>query len=74
MAISLPTLRKPCGAITPFILDTDGGAPRGDRMFLMSFTLVDDRSPVPVPNVGAGLPGVILACSGVAFSPGGDPR
>jgi hypothetical protein len=52
-AAATPTL------IAPFILDTDGGAPPGDRMFLMSFAPVNDPASVPVPIVGAGLPGLI---------------
>jgi hypothetical protein len=58
-AAATPTL------IAPFILDTDGGAPQGDRMFLMSFAPVDNPTPVPAPAVGAGLPGLILASGGL---------
>jgi hypothetical protein len=58
-AAATPTL------IAPFILDTDGGAPPGDRMFLMSFAPVDDSPSVPGPIAGAGLPGLILASVGL---------
>jgi hypothetical protein len=47
--------------IAPFLFDTGGGAPPGDRMFLTSF------APVPVPIAGVGLPGLGLAIGGFVF-------
>jgi hypothetical protein len=56
-----PTVPATPTHIFPFVLDTDGGAPPGDRMFLMSFAPIDGSVPVPAPILGAGLPGLILA-------------
>jgi hypothetical protein len=61
-----PTAAATPSGIAPFIFDTDGGAPPGNRMFLMSFAPVDGPAFVPAPIAGAGVPGLILA-SGALF-------